>query len=112
MGMMVGTASVVTRTNSYGNKSSRSTGGVKTQAAKKKKYKRLNYNYREVSGRIIRAKTSVSSTQVVTLARTRVAMLRRRRNCGEYNDRDLDIAIIHAEKMVRIAKKKLKNLKA
>ena len=40
-----------------------------------------------------------------------VAMLRRRYGCGEYNDRELEIAIVHAEKMVRIAKKKLKNLR-
>ena len=113
MGMMIGADGVVIRTASpYGSKNSNSARNVRTTTNRKKKYKRLNYNYREVSGRILRAKTSVSARQVVAHARTMVAVLRRRYGCGEYNDRDLEIAIIHAEKMVRIAKKKLKNLKA
>lgn len=113
MGMMIGADGVVIRTASpYGNKNSNSAQRARTSTNKKKKYKRLNYNYRDVSGRILRAKTSVSARQVVAHARTMVAVLRRRYGCGEYNDRDLEIAIIHAEKMVRIAKKKLKNLKA
>lgn len=113
MGMMIGADGVVIRTASpYGNKNSNSAQRARTSTNKKKKYKRLNYNYRDVSGRILRAKTSVSAGQVVAHARTMVAVLRRRYGCGEYNDRDLEIAIIHAEKMVRIAKKKLKNLKA
>lgn len=112
MGMMVGADGIVIRTASpYGSKSS-NTRSMRTTTNKKKKYKKLNYNYREVSGRILRAKTSVSARQVVAHARTMVAVLRRRYGCGEYNDKDLEIAIIHAEKMVRIAKKKLKNLKA
>lgn len=111
MGMMVGAEGVVVRTaNPYGAAKTNSSPVSKTTNNKKKR-KRLNYNYRDVSGRILRAKTSVSATLVVTHARTMVAVLRRRYGCGEYNDRDLEIAIIHAEKMVRIAKKKLKNLK-
>lgn len=111
MGMMVGAEGVVVRTaNPYGAAKTNSSPVRKTTNNNKKR-KRLNYNYRDVSGRILRAKTSVSATLVVTHARTMVAVLRRRYGCGEYNDRDLEIAIIHAEKMVRIAKKKLKNLK-
>lgn len=111
MGMMVGAGGVVVRTaNPYGAAKTNSSPVRKTTNNNKKR-KRLNYNYRDVSGRILRAKTSVSATLVVTHARTMVAVLRRRYGCGEYNDRDLEIAIIHAEKMVRIAKKKLKNLK-
>lgn len=111
MGMMVGAGGVVVRTaNPYGAAKTNSSPVRKTTNNSKKR-KRLNYNYRDVSGRILRAKTSVSATLVVTHARTMVAVLRRRYGCGEYNDRDLEIAIIHAEKMVRIAKKKLKNLK-
>lgn len=113
MGMRIGADGVVIRTaDPYGSKNSYSAQRMRTSTNKKKKYKRLNYNYREVSGRILRAKTSVSARQVVAHARTVVAVLRRRYGCGEYDDRDLEIAIIHAEKMVRISKKKLKNLKA
>lgn len=111
MGMMIGAGGVVVRTaNPYGAAKTNSAPVRKTTNSNKK-HKRLHYNYRDVSGRILRAKTSVSATLVVTHARTMVAVLRRRYGCGEYNDRDLEIAIVHAEKMVRIAKKKLKNLK-
>lgn len=115
MGMMVGTGTAAMRTNPYGSRTGGNTGAGdvrKTTGQKKKKRKRLNYNYRDVSGRILRAKTSVSARMVVVHARTVTAMLRRRQGCGEYDDRDLELAIIHAEKMVRIAKKKLKNLKS
>lgn len=112
MGMMVGAGGVVVRTaDPYGAAKNKNWSPVQKTSNKQKKRKRLNYNYRDVSGRILRAKTSVSATKVVTHARTMVAVLRRKYGCGEYNDRDLEIAIIHAEKMVRIAKKKLKNLK-
>lgn len=111
MGMMVGADGVVIRTaNPYGAQKNSSRSPV-TRTTNKKKTKKLNYNYRDVSGRILRAKTSVSANLVVAHARTMVAVLRRRYGCGEYNDRDLEIAIVHAEKMVRIAKKKVKNLK-
>lgn len=112
MGMMVGTGGVVVRTaDPYGTAKKSNWSPVRKTSNNQKKRKRLNYNYRDVSGRILRAKTSVSATKVVTHARTMVAMLRRKYGSGEYNDRDLEIAIIHAEKMVRIAKKKLKNLR-
>ena len=112
MGMMVGAGGVFMRTaDPYGSTKNNGWKPVSRTNSAPKKRKRLNYNYRDVSGRILRAKTSVSATLVVTHARTMVAVLRRRYGCGEYDDRDLEIAIIHAEKMVRIAKKKLKNLK-
>ena len=111
MGMMVGANGAVIRTaDPYGTQK-KNTRAIQTTKNKKKKYKKLNYNYREVSGRILRAKTSISARQAAVHARTVVAMLRRRYGCGEYNDRELEIAIVHAEKMVRIAKKKLKNLR-
>lgn len=111
MGMMIGADGVVIRTATpYGAQKNNGSRPV-TRTTGKTKKKKLHYNYRDVSGRILRAKTSVSAGMVVTHARTMVASLRRRYGCGEYNDRDLEIAIVHAEKMVRIAKKKLKNLK-
>lgn len=115
MGMMVGAGGIV-RTISYGGNGSNGTVTSSTQTKsntnQKKRYKKLNYNYKEISGKILRAKTSTSARQTVISARTKVAALRRKYGCGEYNDKDLEIAIVHAEKMVRIAKKKLNNLKA
>lgn len=111
MGIAVGAGGTpVWRETTSGAAKSGSGGAVQKTAGSGKR-KRLNYNYRAVSGRILRAKTSTGATQVVTYARTVVAMLRRKYGSKEYNDKDVEIAIIHAEKMVRIAKKKLKNLK-
>lgn len=84
----------------------RSTGG-----SSGKKTKRLQYNFKEVSSRILRAKTSVSASRAVAAARGKVALLERKRRSGEYDESELEHAILHAMKMVRIARKKLKHLK-
>lgn len=57
------------------------------------------------------SKTSNSARKAVTKARGTVAMLLRKVSLGEYDDLDLEHAIIHARKMERIAKKREKHLK-
>ncbi len=74
------------------------------------KKKRLRYNFKEVSTRILKSKTSGSARQVVTMARSKLAQLKRLAKTGKYDDRQLDSAIIHAAKMVRIARKRMKHL--
>jgi len=76
----------------------------------KKKTKKLNYNFKSVSTKILQSKTSGNARQAVSSARRTAGMLRRRLRGGEYDDKELERAIIHAEKMERIAKKKLKHL--
>ncbi len=76
----------------------------------KKKVKRLNYNFKEISGQILRAKTCTSAKQVAVRARSKAAILRRQLKCGVYDDQELESAILHAEQMVRIAKKRMKHL--
>lgn len=76
----------------------------------KKKLNLAQYNFKQVSTRILQAKTSGSAARVVLFARSKVAMLRRKVKTGEYNDYEIDAAILHAEKMLRIAKKKKRNL--
>ncbi len=111
MGMMVGLGGVLTGRVSISRAAKGSSGGAVQKTADSGKRKRVNYNYRAVTGRILRAKTSAGAAVVVTYARMMAAMLRKKYGSGEYDDKELEIAIIHAEKMVRIAKKKLKNLK-
>ncbi len=120
MNTMNGTGSVTRTVETIGNKTRETytyknadgtQSSISITKSKKKKKKRLNYNYKEVSNRIIRAKTSTSAGQVVILARNKTAVLRRKLYSG-YNDEEIKTAIIHAEKMLRIARKKLKNLKA
>lgn len=86
-------------------------GTIRITNPTKKKLKRIKYNFKEISAQILRSKTSVSSSQVVVRARGKVAMLQRMLRTGEYDDKALENAIIHAKKMVRIAKKKTKHLK-
>ena len=76
----------------------------------KKKLKKLNYNFKEISGQILRAKTCMSAKQVAVRARSKAAILRRQLKCGVYDDMELEHAILHADQMVRIAKKRMKHL--
>ncbi len=73
--------------------------------------RRVPYNFKKISARILKAKTSGSASRVVTMARNEIAMLRRKLRSSEYNDKELEIAILHAERMERVAKKRLKNLR-
>lgn len=76
------------------------------------KKKRLQYNFKQVSTLIMRAKTSNGARQAVVKARQQVAMLQRKNiQNGEYDADELRNAIIHAQKMERVAKKKMKHLK-
>lgn len=74
------------------------------------KLKRLRYDYKSISTQILRCKTSVSARQVASKARREVIRLKRQRLNGEYNDEELKSAIVHAQAMVRVAKKKARHL--
>ena len=88
-----------------------SAGSISITNSAKKKTKRLQYNFKEISTRIMQAKTSGNASRVLTSARSRVAMLKRKLYSGEYDDQDLRHAIIHAEAIARVAKKKMKHLR-
>lgn len=79
-------------------------------AAAKKKVKKLQYNYKQMSARIMRAKTSGNARSAVISAKQQVASLRRHLQTGQYNDRELLAAIRHAEAIARVAKKHQKHL--
>lgn len=84
------------------SKSTRNTG--------KKKTKKLQYNFKQISTQILRTKKAFSAGQAVSMARQMAAGLRRKVVTGEYDETELRHAIEHAERMVRIAKKKKKHL--
>lgn len=85
-------------------------GSISVTRSVPKKTKRLNYNFKEISSMILQTKTSGSARQVAARARGKVALLRQRLKCGEYDDKELESAIIHAEKMERIARKRMRHL--
>ena len=73
--------------------------------------KKLQYNHREVSAMILRAKTSFSASLTVSSARTKLVSLSKKAGTGEYDEEELRHAIIHAQSIVRVAKKRLKHLR-
>lgn len=85
-------------------------GTISVTKSAKKKSKKLNYNFKEISAMILQTKTSGSAKQVAARAKGKVALLRQRLKCGEYDDKELESAIIHAEKMERIARKRMRHL--
>lgn len=115
MGMRVGTngANVIKTTRTLKRPDGTSAGTItitKPNNSYMRKKKRLNYNYKKVSNQILQSKTSDSAQQTVGKARRMVATLKRKLRSSEYDDNELKNAIIHAEKMVRIAKKRKKHI--
>jgi len=88
-----------------------SAGSISITKSIPKKTKRLQYNFKEISTRIMQARTSDSASRVLTSAQSRVAMLKRKLQSGEYDDQDLRHAITHAEAIARVAKKRMKHLR-
>lgn len=88
-----------------------SAGSISITKSAKKKTKKLQYNFKEISTRIMQAKTSGNASRVLTSARSKVAMLKRKQQSGDYDDQELRHAIIHAEAIARVAKKRMKHLR-
>lgn len=77
----------------------------------KKTTKPLNYNHREISGQLLRAKKPQSAAGVLTRAKSRLANLQRAAGTGQYNQKEVATAIAHARRMVRCAQLKVRNLR-
>ena len=69
-----------------------------------------NYNFKEVEGRIQRAKTSASAGQAVASARRKVLEVRRKMASSKENAEELQLALTHARRMEMVAKKKKHHL--
>ena len=82
----------------------------KTSKSAQKKYKKLQYNFKRLSNQIMRTKTSTNAKQLVTKAKFQIADLRMKLLSGDYNYQDIHNALVHAEKIARVAKKRMKNL--
>lgn len=86
-------------------------GSISISKTLQQKKKRLQYNFKQISNMILSTKTSTGAGRVVTKARANVAMLQRKLKLGDYDDQELQSAIVHAKKLERIAKKKMRHLK-
>ena len=72
--------------------------------------KQLRYRFKDISSKILRSKTSAAARQVASQARREVLRLKRERLNGNYDDEEIEAAIVHAKAMERVAKKKVKHL--
>lgn len=82
------------------------------QEQKKESKKKLSYSYRKVSNLISTAKTSTQASNALGSATANLSSIRRKAASGEYEEKDIEIALQHAYKMVRVARKKVANLKS
>lgn len=111
MSMMIGTGNLNKRRITIKNADGSAAGTITITKTGRKKKKRLQYNFKEISSRIMMSKTSESAGQTVSAARGKIAMLKMKLRSGEYDDKELQNAIIHAEKMERIARKRMRHLR-
>lgn len=75
-----------------------------------KQKKKLHYNYRQLAARVLQAKTSVSAGLAASFARSKIADLRKKYMTGAYDRSEIEHALIHAEKMERVAKKRMNRM--
>lgn len=75
------------------------------------KVKKVKYQFKDISSKILRSKTSTMAKQVVSQAKREVLRLKRQKmNEGNEDSEEIDAAIIHAKAMERVARKKARHL--
>lgn len=111
MGMTIGTRNSNVKVISIKDLNGTVVGTISISKSTKKKAKRLQYNFKMISSQIMMSKNSVSAGRAAAKARGKVAELLRKRKSSDYDDKELEAAIIHAKKMERIARKRMKHLK-
>lgn len=73
--------------------------------------KRVNYSYNRVSTTISRAKSSTQASAALSTASSNLSMVKRMSASGQYDKKDIELALAHAQRMVRTARKKYVNIK-
>lgn len=93
------------------NKDGSSAGTLTIHHAKaKKKPKRLNYSFKRLSNQIMRSKSSMNAKQLTTKTKFQIVDLRLKLASGDYDYTEIHNALKHAERIARVAKKKMKHL--
>ncbi len=89
---------------------------IRTQRQKAKNtsnsLKKLKYQFKNISSKILRSKTSTAARQVEGQAKREVLRLKQEKMNPDVDTEELDAAIAHAKAMERVAKKKVKHLEA
>lgn len=95
--------------NSYNYAESLRASRAKNQKTKTK-VKKLRYSFKAISSQIMKSKTSVTARQVAGKAKREVVRLRQKKLSAQYDPEEVQIALTHALKIERVAKKKVKHL--
>lgn len=74
------------------------------------KLKKLKYQFKNISSKILRSKTSATARQVAGQAKREVLRLKREKQNGSCDNEEIDAAIAHAKAMERVARKKVRHL--
>jgi len=102
-----GSNSMFSSTQSYGE-------SLRTQRQQAKNtslnLKKLKYQFKNLSTKILRSKTSLAAKQVAGQARREVLRLKSKKQSGDYDSEEIQAAIDHAKAMERVAKKKARHL--
>lgn len=83
---------------------------ISRAASQPVKKKRLPYSFKEISTRLLKTKKSGNAHQVLISARQKVVSLRLMYKGGVYDDDEVFAALMHAQAIVRVAKKREKHL--
>lgn len=103
---MVGMLTIKNTNNSQARMSAIGRTGSSTKAKKQ-----LNYNHREISGQLLRAKKAQNAANVLSRAKSKLATLQRQAGSGQYDTKEVANALAHARRMVRCAQLKVRNLR-
>lgn len=78
---------------------------------KKKRKKSVNYNAKELSHQLSHASRAAGATRVLIRARGMIEYLQRCAATGDYDEGEIKAALAHARRMVKCARKKVRNMK-
>ena len=110
MSMMIGGRSSTNKLTRIKDLNGNTVATISVSSSKKVNKKRLQYSFKSISNQIMMAKTPTVAKSVATKARGQIARLQRNIDNDDYDETELRHAIIHAKKMLRIAKKKMRHL--
>lgn len=111
MSMMIGTRNSNVTKYTFKKPDGSVAGTMTIRNPSQKKLKRLQYNFKEISTLIMRTRTSSNARQVMSKAFIKVMSLRSKLRTGEYDDKEVQSAILHAEQLTRVARKRMKHLR-
>lgn len=85
-------------------------GSISIRKSPEQAKKRLPYSYKQISTRLLQTKNSGNAHQVLISAKQKVASLRLMYKNGVYNDDEVFAALMHAQAITKVAKKRMRHL--